>query len=587
MFIRLFDFTDKEFTLLFLLIVIISLLVVFFTVTFLLFLYKDNRTQKEIDKESSTVRIYAVDIKNNHVVYFNKSDLKNKYHINLNDFYAKFHPSDINKLKDWIFSIYVPQSNPEEYLEIDVMLDKGRQASFSLLKLVKYNAKTGVIHLESHLLKYIAPNNKSIKKNTLHTPRVVKRSTIANIFNKGKTVFGYTFNIRFFCTRKRALTNEKYEKIMIMTLKNEIYPFAASNKVIRQVMDNGESEITLFDFKLTTKEEAIRFASSIAMSLRKCIGVNSYQKEVSFSIGIVENAQFYQQFDLLMTKAQEACITAQQLDQEVYFYYKSANTMIPASKYTKEVENLMKPGNLRYLFRPIFDIGHNKVFGYFEYVKAYDSPFSSFEEMSKYASMVGKNRDLFAMISKYVIPKFASECQDKKERLFLQVSLTDLEHILDVLPQVVMVKNVRLVLVFNEQELDENSSDVEFLNTALGSLKANNYELALTLKDKNLLLDPSVYTNFDCFVVGASMIGEIKKNAITRLSIHSLVEQLLKYKRPIVATDLEGWQSIELIVKSGITIVSSEAISPSNDMLLPIEKKKVEKLIAFGENYNN
>ena len=586
MFIRLFDFTDKEFILLFTLIIIISVLLLFFVITFAFFAYRDRKIQKEIEKESSTIRIYAVDIKNNHVVYFNKSDLNNKYHINLNDFYAKFHPSDINKLKDWIFSIYVPQRTAEEYLEIDVMLDKGRQSSFSLLKLVKYNAETGVIHLESHILKYIAPTNKSIKKSIRPNPRVVNRSTIANLFNKHKSVLGFTFNIRFFCTRKRALTNEKYEKFMIMTLKNEIYPYAANPKIVRQIMDNGESEITLFDFKLTTKEDAIRFASSIARSLRKCIGVNSYQKLVSFSIGIVENAQFYQQFDMLMTKAQEACITAQQLDQETYLYYKSASTMIPASKYTKEVENLMKPGNLRYLFRPIVDIKNKKVLGYFEYVKAYDSPFSSFEEMSKYASMVGKNRDLFGMVGKYVIPKFASECQDKSQRLFFQVSLTDLEHIIDVLPQVVMFKNVKTVLMFNEQEIDENSSDIDFLNTALKSLKNNKYELAMTLKDKNLLLDPSVYVNFDYFVVGASMIGELKKNAITRLSIHSLVEQLLKYNRPIVATDLEGWQSIELIVKSGITIVSSEAISASNDMLLPIEKKKMEKLIAFGENYN-
>ena len=586
MFAKVFDFSDKEFTLIFMLIIIITLLLAFFVVTFLMFIVRDRNTQKEIDKESSTVRIYAVDVKNNHVVYFNKSDLKNKYHVNLNDFYSKFHPSDINKLKDWIFSIYVPQNNPEEYLEIDVMLEKGKQSSFSLLKLVKYNAQTGVIHLESHILKYIAPNNKSIRKIQGHNPRVVKRSTIANLFNKGKSVLGYTFNIRFFCTKKRALTNEKYEKFMIMTLKNEVYPFAANNKIIRQIMDNGENEITLFDFKLTTKEDAIRFASSIARSLRKCIGVNSYQKAVSFSIGIVENAQFYQQFDLLMNKAQEACITAQQLDQETYFYYKTASTMIPKSKYTKEVENLMKPGNLRYLFRPIFDINKNSILGYFEYVKAYDSPFSTFEEMSKYASMVGKNRDLFAMVGKYVIPKFASECQDKNQRLFFHVSLTDLEHIIDVLPQVVMFKNVKTVLVFNEQELDENSSDIEFLNTALQSLKNNQYELAMTLKDKNLLLDPSVYVNFDYFVVGASMIGEIKKNAMTRLSIHSLVEQLLKYDRPIVATDLEGWQSIELIVKSGISIVSSEAISASNDMLLPIEKKKMEKLVALGENYN-
>ena len=586
MLIELFNFNDLEFVLLFVIFIGILVLGIFFAISFGLVLKKDKSNSKNLKNESNTIRIYIVDIKNNHVIYFNKSDLTHKYHVNLNDFYSKFHPSDVNKLKDWIFSIYMPPNKAEEYLEIDVMLEKGKKSSFSLLKFVKYDKEKGTILLESHILKYFAPNNKSIKKQQNMGPRVVKRSAIANLFNKNKSVLGFTFNIRFFCTKKRAFVNEKYEKFMIMTLKNEVYPFAANARTVRQIMDNGEYDISVFDFKLASKEEAIRFATSIAHQLKKCIGVNSYQKEISFSIGICENAQFYQQFDLLMSKVQEACISAQQDGLEIYLYRKTAENMIVASKYIKEVENLMKPHSLRYLFRPIIDIGENRILGYFEYVKAYDSPFTTFEEMSRYASLVGKNKEFFATVAKYVVPKFASECQEKSQKLFLQVSLTDLDLIIDVLPQIVMFKVTKIVLLFNEQEIDENASDLESLNVALQTLKNNNYELAMTLRDKNLLLDPSTYTNFDYFVVGASMIGEIKKNAITRLSIHSLVEQLLKYKKPILATDLEGWQSIELIVKSGITIVSSEAISPSNDMLLPVEKKKMDKLVAFKDSYN-
>jgi hypothetical protein len=70
-----------------------------------------------------------------------------------------------------------------------------------------------------------------------------------------------------------------------------------------------------------------------------------------------------------------------------------------------------------------------------------------------------------------------------------------------------------------------------------------------------------------------------------RLSIHTLIEQLMKFSQPIIATDLEGWPAVELIIKSGISIVSSEAIAPSNDMLLPVEKKRVEKLHGMYENF--
>ena len=139
--------------------------------------------------------------------------------------------------------------------------------------------------------------------------------------------------------------------------------------------------------------------------------------------------------------------------------------------------------------------------------------------------------------------------------------------------------------MFDEQEVNENSSSLELLNSSLKKLHQLKYELALLLQDKNLLLDPSVYTNFDFFVAGAAMMGEIKKNNRVRLSIHTLIESLMKYNQPIIATDLEGMQAVELIIKSGVSIVSSEAIRPSNVMLLPVEKKKLVKLHTMYENF--
>ena len=206
--------------------------------------------------------------------------------------------------------------------------------------------------------------------------------------------------------------------------------------------------------------------------------------------------------------------------------------------------------------------------------------------MSKYAARVNLNKEFFAMISRYVIPKFASERQEDHWRLFMLVSLQDIDHMAEILNQIPQTKKVHLVLVLYEQEINENSSDLEILNNSLKSLRSDGFELAMLMKDKNLLLDSSVYYNFDYFVAGSMMIGEIRKNNRIRLSIHSLIESLLKYHRPIIATDLEGWQAIELIIKSGVSIVSSETISSSNDMLLPLDKKKIDKLIAMDDSYH-
>ena len=77
--------------------------------------------------------------------------------------------------------------------------------------------------------------------------------------------------------------------------------------------------------------------------------------------------------------------------------------------------------------------------------------------------------------------------------------------------------------MFNEQEINENATHLELLNDSLKSLRSDGFELAMLMKDKNLLLDPSVYYNFDYVVAGSMMIGEIKKNNRIRLSIHSLI----------------------------------------------------------------
>lgn len=577
---------DNQTRIIFIFIIIgVLVLALFFTTSFIVFNSINKKYRQKILDESNTTRIFIIDVKNNIVTYFNRSDIRNKKVMDLAGFYQKFHQNDIEKLKNWIFTICLDVKSATQYLEADVLVNRGKSSYFSLLKLLKYDPNIGLIHLESILLKYMTPINSTIKKRRTANMGVVKRSVISQMIAREKSIRGYTYAIRFFYVQKKILSNDKIERYMVMTLKNEVYPYSNDIKSPRQIVDTVDNELVLFDLRINNREDAMHLATSIEHSLKKCIGVNGYGGSVNFSIGIVENAQFYQDFETIVNKAQEACISAQQNNQTILIYQKTVGQMLELNKYSEQVDKLLRGSSIRYLFRPIVDVTKNRTLGYFQYVKAYDSPFTTFAEMSKYASKVGKNRKLFAMVAKYVIPKFDSEKQSDLWRLFFHVSMVDIDHMIEILPQIPSVGKIHLVLVFDEQEINENSSQLELLNSSMQKLHNQKYELALSMKDKNLLLDPSVYYNFDYFVAGAAMIGEIRKNNRIRLSIHTLIEQLLKYNRPIIATDLEGWQAIELIIKSGVTVVSSETISASNDMLLPVEKKKMEKLIAMDDNF--
>ena len=579
------NFSNQPFRIFMIIMLVLLAVAVVLIVTFSISSSNDVKDYKQYKDGSLTTRVYVIDVKKNTVTYFNKNNIRDKHKIDMNGFYQRFTPSEISKVKTWIFNICLDPKSVDPYLEVDVLLNKGHTSYFSLLKLLKYDALQGILHCESFILKYISPNNTDKKQKGIPTG-VLKRSVMEELVSKDKSTRGFTFAIRFFYKRQFVLSNDKIERYMMMTLKNVVYPFASNYKFPRQIIDDGENEILLFDLRIDNQEEGLRLANSIAHSIKKCIGVNGFENSVSFSIGVLENSLFYQDFENIISKAQEACINGQHSGQEILVYKKEANPFGEVNKYKQEVDKLLKPNALRFLFRPIIDSHRHKIIGYFEYVRAYDTPFSTYGEMSKYASRYNKNKQLFATIAKFAIPKFSSEASERNWKLFLKASFLDLDYVSNVLSQIPESQNVKVVLVLDEQEINENASNLEALNSSLHNLRNDKLELALLMKDKDLLLDSSVYENFDYFVADTMMIGEIKVNNRSRLSIHTLIEQLLKYKKPIIATDLESWQSIELIIKSGVSIISTEVVSPSNDMLLPIDKKKMDRLVDLDDKYN-
>lgn len=583
---ELWYFKNVPFIILFTLILVAILLVVTVSVLFAITVKRERDFIAQLSYERTTTYIYIIDVKKNKMVSFNKSDIKNKVSSDLLSFYSRFHPNDVEKVKTWIFSIYVDFKHAEQYLEADILLNNGKKPCFSLLKLIKYNPEKGLVHIESHILKYITPNNAPKAKKTKKTPTgIVKRSQILQMVNKNKSLRGYTYGIRFFYAKQKVLSNNKIERHMIMTLKNVVYPFASISKSPRQILDEGGNEMFLFDLKISSREAAMQLANSISHILKKQMEVNGFLEYMSFAIGIVENGQYYQDFDTIIECCREACISGQTNGNEIVLHQRNISAKNDMKKYIEQIEHILEEDALRYLFRPIINTYNGQILGYFEYVKAYDSPFSNFQEMSKYAARINKNIDLFAIIAKHVIPKFVSECRDLKASLFLSISMVDISNVVDIIRNIPSSEDTEIIFILDEQEVNENSANVELLSNALGDLKRQGYQIALLLKDKDLLLDDTIYHLFDYFVVGSAMLGAIRKNNHIRLSTYTLLESLLKYDKPIIATDLESWQAVELIIKSGIKYISSDVLTPTNDMLLPLEKKKMEKVISMAEKY--
>ena len=581
------DFTNQEFLYLFIITVILLVLFIFLFVSIFIFNYIDRRHDLAIEKASNTIRIFVINFKEDRVVYFDKNNVKKKTTTNLVGFYSNFHENDVDKVKQWIYSICVTRTEVESFIEADIIAGHGRENYFSLLQLLKYDSVAGVVHVESHMMKYITPNNNPLKVKRGINYGVVDKATVQTLVTTQKAAKGFTFAIRFYYIKPIVNASHRYETFITMSMKDIIYPYANDSHHIRQIIDNSSNQLLLFDLNISSTSAALQLANSIEKDIKKAISLSSYSDSISFAIGVVNNSEFYQDFDGAVECVSQACIYAQQNDMSIYLYSRANSRHIfTTKKLENQITSLFKRNNIKYLYRPIVDVSREEILGYFQYIRAYDLPFSDFYEMQKYAIKVEKNRELFSLIAKNTISRFISQSGNTSNRLFLNVSLFDCDYADSVIKQVKDYETVKIVLMFDEQEICDNTENSDAVIASFLKLKEDGYKIALSLRDQDLIIDPLMYSYFDYFIVGASMVVEIKKNTRNRLGILTLVEQLLKYHKPIIATDLGGNQAIEIIIKSGINLVSSDGISASSEMLLPIDKKKLSRLHLLYDKYN-
>ena len=123
-----FDFTDTTFVIVFVITLVLILLVAFVIATYVLMNYNFKSYEKKIEQESISTRIFAIDVKNNVVTFFNRSDMKDKKEMDFSSFCFHFHPNDTDKVKEWILSIMENPKTCDQYLEADVVVNRGMKA---------------------------------------------------------------------------------------------------------------------------------------------------------------------------------------------------------------------------------------------------------------------------------------------------------------------------------------------------------------------------------------------------------------------------------------------------------------------------
>ena len=99
------------------------------------------------------------------------------------------------------------------------------------------------------------------------------------------------------------------------------------------------------------------------------------------------------------------------------------------------------------------------------------------------------------------------------------------------------------------------------------------------LNRKQIMLTDEIMNLFDYYIISSELSRECSKVGRSILMIHGILDVIEKYKKDIIAYELNAMAAIYLFAKLGIKYMSSNLICPADEMILPVDKKRLNKIV--------
>jgi hypothetical protein len=558
----------------FTLIALIFVALVVIAVSYAISNKRDARYAETVEDQRTSVRIFVIDVPNDNVKFFNVTDLRHVRSMSLGDFYRQFPLDEQTKVIKWINAIADPKMETPTYLETDVLIHGAKKQYFSMLQVDHVDYKTGKIHLQSYLLKYM-----KTEKGASGGHGLTSEKDLCAAISSAPKNRGMSFCFRF-AYQKMSEKDKEIDPLVFNQLKNVFFPFLNPK---RYLMEASRNEVIFTDLRLNEHAQGLYTAHAVLNDVARYLSLNGLSGKIGIWVGVVEHNNFPGDGDTIVQQARKTAEIAQE-DNDLISWYekgKQSETLLNDVSYRTEVERIINDKKLNYFFRPIFSVDKLKTIGYLAKATPVDTYFDSIEELKDYAMRTQDDKNLFATIAKNIVPLFVNEKQAPNEVLFFPARMDERGYMLTTFSRLGKVKDAHIVFMFAETDvkshIDINDPDVLLSDMRL--IKAKGYEVALLLNESDLLLPPNLYNAFDYFVVSFAFAGSATgMDTRIRSELHALVEKLLKYNKPIIASDIDGWNAIELLVRSGLNYISSESFAPYNQMIVPLPPKNVRKV---------
>ncbi len=563
------------------LVVLFAGLMVTLIVSWVLFSQNDARYYRGMSHEMNTIRIYRIESAKNTVISFDLADLSKQKKDTLSDFYNSFPGNEPKRVKSWVEDI-LAEKKASDYLQTSVYFHESKRRLNAFLHIRKSDPLRGVIHLESYLL----PE----KRNKTSIGSVVRLSSEKDFSEALRNTSGgsgvtFCFSVMQSNGTSVLKRKEKVSSNVSFRFRMALESFVKGNMKLIQASEN---EFLIANFEQMDSAEAIAFALTAVRAIEhELASVNTNKHPIEIRVGIVQNKDLMGDGDAIISSARRTAKNAFETSSSVAFFKRGTEdySVTEIKQYRSEVERIIYEKRILYSFRPVYSVTRKRIIGYLGKASPRsDCAFDSIDELKNYALRAKDDKNLFAAIAKNLVGTFVSERELKSQKLYYPARASELPMIPSFFKRLRGSKDANLVFILTNDDVARETANLglDKILESLKGLKEAGYGIAYQVSGKNLNIEPRLLSEADGFFVDfSSNDDDVGLDTAIRSQLHALVEKLLKYRKPIIGSNLANWNALELVVGSGIEYISSDVFAPYSPALAPVNDKNETRILAL------
>ncbi len=573
-------------------VLVIVVFIVLLILTGLAFLivhkYESKKVEVKFKKEMIKSNKIIISLEDETVDIYNLFKGDGKKTITYDKFLRMIHERERKDFENWLEEVLKIDFKYDNHIVCKLftfLLDENKKVyKKNLFCVYQIDKKNGKVFLNSEFL-FNVPCVYNKNKQRYSRP-LQDYNDICKLYDNGFFLRGCSISIKFEKKDNNYIIFNSEETRFIIL--DALFKYLDSSTIYFYYKNSEEFEINLLDKKAITKYSLKKMIDKINESISKTFEINGYHDLFDYYIvgGLISELnhdanKMYEELDNLFKNSLSSSsnINIFEIDKE-----DSENSI-----YKNEFSNITRNRNISAVFTPVIRLNpqYNQQpsnYGYIAKFNVDDSKkFNSFEKLVEAGEIYGKLGSVYGTAIKNALEVYVAQRESYFSKFIFEIKKDYVKDIINTISKIQNVSQSHVVFLIDMNELLDEKNDSKKIDL-FKNLHVKGFEIAALIKQSDILIDPTICKEVDSFFIQSNLKLGVKADSRDFMKIHSLLDRLVGFKKPLIIYESNGFTEIELFYKAGIYHFSSTILSKASATILPLDKKVVRKLQNITKN---